>query len=293
MDVTVVCPTTISRRHFHASTYANFSRQQPPVAALLVFEDGGPDASPFWIEVAKRDKRVKYLHHASTSSIGHKRNILARVATTTWLVNFDDDDFYSVHYIATMLTEERKQSADIVCLHSWPHLNTKSKIPELHLYDVALSHNQVYAYGFSHCHRRSLKDIVEYNDINWNEDTQRIEALIGAYPSVRIASVGHPEDGTVLACHIQHANNTSTMPQVWLRSLPWIVTISILHQIFTQLVHYMPQLELVQYMPQLEAHQGLSLSPMHGLGRPWQPLHTKHAKPEKQAALFAHNFEVL
>ena len=86
--VSVLCPTTFSRRAFHEILYASFSCQEYPGRLELVVYDSDGPRSPFFSKL--RDPRVLYVHDCDRVGLGAKRNALVLKATGTYLCLFDD-----------------------------------------------------------------------------------------------------------------------------------------------------------------------------------------------------------
>lgn len=80
--------------------------------------DDSPQASPFF--AALDDPRVRYHHHAGVKMlVSAKRNWLCERASAPVIAQFDDDDYYAPHYLATMLARLDSQHADLVKLSGW------------------------------------------------------------------------------------------------------------------------------------------------------------------------------
>ena len=62
--------------------------------------DDSPEPSPYFSMLT--DDQVRYQHLPQRISIGAKRNLLNERARGDIVVHFDDDDFYSKDYLATM-----------------------------------------------------------------------------------------------------------------------------------------------------------------------------------------------
>jgi glycosyltransferase involved in cell wall biosynthesis len=74
--------------------------------------DDSPASSEFMLGVS--DPRVIYEHATEKQSTGSKRNHLIRKARADIIALFDDDDFYGPNYLSNMMSEMRKNGADIV-----------------------------------------------------------------------------------------------------------------------------------------------------------------------------------
>ena len=77
------------------------------------------------IEAADKDPRIKYYFDKQTSrsgrgevmTIGAKRNFLLNKVATALVANFDDDDYYSPHYVEEMVTHLIQNDADMIKLN--------------------------------------------------------------------------------------------------------------------------------------------------------------------------------
>ena len=102
--VSVVVPTTPSRRWTHRALYDCFKKQTWPLRELIVLETGGSTCpSPFWRKVARKDDRVTYKYEARDVTLGRKRNRFAPMAEGSVVAQFDDDDVYAPEYLDVMV----------------------------------------------------------------------------------------------------------------------------------------------------------------------------------------------
>jgi glycosyltransferase involved in cell wall biosynthesis len=164
-------------------------------------------------------------------TIGEKRNLLVDRARGEYIIHFDDDDFYSPHYVATMLEAMRQNSLDLMNLRGWylfderngffGYWNLESKTG-LH-YRCARDGISVSAltndnnagfecnhmgFGFSYAFKKSVWERGPFPHRDWNEDG---EFFRFASQYVRTGGV-HDIDGICL--HIVHPNSTSiSFPQ--------------------------------------------------------------------------------
>ncbi|KAJ8599834.1 hypothetical protein CTAYLR_005600 [Chrysophaeum taylorii] len=102
--VSVACPTTPERRSLHPLVYECFSRQTYGRLELVVYETGDASPSPFWLEMERRDERVRYAFDAIPhETVGRKRNLLVERAVGEVVAMCDDDNVYGPSYIETMV----------------------------------------------------------------------------------------------------------------------------------------------------------------------------------------------
>ena len=95
-----------------------------PLELLVVDDDDGSDgdAPAFWVELMKRDRRIRYVKLPEGTSLGEKRRIACEESRFATLVHFSDDAVYAPSYVSTIteLTEA------VVCLGAWHCYDTES-----------------------------------------------------------------------------------------------------------------------------------------------------------------------
>lgn len=104
--ISVICPTSSSRRPFHEMLYRCFALQTYEPRELVVVETCECGPSAFWQEKAESDPRVVYRHFAASEtawSIGLKRNVACYLSIGQVIAHFDDDDAYSPCYLERMV----------------------------------------------------------------------------------------------------------------------------------------------------------------------------------------------
>ena len=80
--------------------------------------DDGPEPCPYFATLS--DPRIRY--HPSGGApmlVSAKRNWLCERAAAPVIAQFDDDDYYAPHYLATMLARLAESGADITKLSAW------------------------------------------------------------------------------------------------------------------------------------------------------------------------------
>ena len=77
-----------------------------PLELLVVDDDDGSDgdAPAFWVELMKRDRRIRYVKLPEGTSLGEKRRIACEESRFATLVHFSDDAVYAPSYVS-MITE--------------------------------------------------------------------------------------------------------------------------------------------------------------------------------------------
>ncbi len=223
MRVSVLTPT-FGRPEHHARLYQGFAAQTHPDTELVILDDS-PEPSAFFSQL--RDERVRYHHTIERSTVGAKRNWLARQARGEILAHFDDDDYYAPTYLATMLThlgkaDFAKLSAfyafsvthqafvywDTATAARW-HFLVESGKPLETLATAALSPAEIdrwtaknlLGYGFSFVYRKSVHERVPFPDIKHGEDAAFVDALVKGGYKVNMAA---DQDGIALVVRHQH-----------------------------------------------------------------------------------------
>ena len=95
-----------------------------PLELLVVDDDDGSDgdAPAFWVELMKRDRRIRYVKLPEGTSLGEKRRIACEESRFATLVHFNDDAVYAPSYVS-MITELTEA---VVCLSAWHCYDTAS-----------------------------------------------------------------------------------------------------------------------------------------------------------------------
>jgi glycosyltransferase involved in cell wall biosynthesis len=79
--------------------------------------DDSPQASAYFTGL--NDPRVRYTHKPDRMIVAAKRNWLCERSAAPVIAQFDDDDYYAPHYLATMLARLESTEADITKLSAW------------------------------------------------------------------------------------------------------------------------------------------------------------------------------
>lgn len=115
--VSVIVPTTASRRPFHPFIWQCFYAQKYQTLEMVVIDTCEAEPSEFFLSKAKVDKRVQY-HHFNVPeglwNVGIKRNLACYFATGEVIVHFDDDDMYAGCYIKEMVQSLQKPAPELL-----------------------------------------------------------------------------------------------------------------------------------------------------------------------------------
>ena len=186
--------------------------------------DDSPEPSAYFSTVT--DDRVRYLHVAHRMSLGAKRNLLNEHARGEIIVHFDDDDYYSEDYLATIV-KYFDVSVDFVKLSGWYVYSQVYR--ELGYCDVTQTHglhlcwsnapmrsvvfgdadkedrdNALIGFGFSYAYRRDIWEKVKFPNREFGEDRRFIEAVMAI--GGRLYQFA---DTTGICVHILHKSNMS------------------------------------------------------------------------------------
>jgi glycosyltransferase involved in cell wall biosynthesis len=221
--ISIITPT-YAREALLPFAYRCFASQTAPDIEWIVLDDSPvPSASLS----ALADPRVRYEHLPQRTTTGEKRNRAVERARGDVIVFFDDDDYYSPHYVATMVGALHKADANCVKLsgffvysqiyHKFGYVDLKQKggfhfrwsqqpMAALNLSpdDPGLA-DQLLGYGFSYVFKKPLWGRHRFPHVSWNSDTPFVKAVLAE--GARLALV---DDDSGLCLHILHANNVSS-----------------------------------------------------------------------------------
>ncbi len=225
MKASVITPTR-SRDESLVSLYSVFASQCHKDKELLIYDDS--DRPSGYLQTLS-DVRVKYLYSREKMTLGEKRDALIRASTGNVVVQFDDDDFYSPHYISHMLAH--LSDVELVKLSAWFVFDQASR--DYFYWDTSVvlpvhyrirggqspkavnmtgllgnnmwAQKQLWGYGFSYVFRRELYERVQYDrGVNDGEDYDFVRRAMAR--AVRIGAVA---DRTGLALHSVHRASSS------------------------------------------------------------------------------------
>jgi glycosyltransferase involved in cell wall biosynthesis len=114
--VSIITPT-FNRQALLQAQHAIVTAQTVGDFEWLILDDG-PEPSPYFAGLS--DPRIRYTYlDAAPMLVSAKRNWLCERAAAPVIAQFDDDDYYAPHYLATMLTRLDETGADITKLSAW------------------------------------------------------------------------------------------------------------------------------------------------------------------------------
>ncbi len=221
--VSIITPTH-NRERFLPSIYRCFQSQSWPCLEWLVC-DSSPNPSPFMS--ALHDERISYVHDTISATLGEKRNALVTKAKGTYIVHFDDDDYYSPLYVEQMVTEAMQSGADLVKLsafflfnyvhnaYAYWDLMVKNGVHLSWMRDSLRAHTLTtedwsslrdnhLGFGFSYAYKRSVWDRERFSAMNWGEDIEfarriHLKSPVRLFPD----TTGH-------CLHLLHDKNSSS-----------------------------------------------------------------------------------
>jgi glycosyltransferase involved in cell wall biosynthesis len=228
MKVSIVTPT-FNRAGFLPQLYRLFAAQIHPDCELVILDDS-PQPCGFFDQLA--DERVRYVHLAERLPLGLKRNMLAELASGEVLMHFDDDNYYSPAYVASML--DTLGDGDFASLCGWYLYSTIHQVfaywdlTEVAPYHYRLDSGQPIAivdnatrppaevrswglrnligWGLSYAYRREVWRRHPFDQLHHGEDGAFVTRLTSAGCSVR-RRPDHAGDTLV----IRHPNDISVV----------------------------------------------------------------------------------
>jgi glycosyltransferase involved in cell wall biosynthesis len=110
--VSIITPT-YSRESHLSKIHRCFKSQDYPDLEWLILDDSPGPSEEF---TATSDSRIRYRHISKRLSIGEKRNLLVDEAAGDIIVHFDDDDFYNLNYVSSMVGALNEKECDLLNL---------------------------------------------------------------------------------------------------------------------------------------------------------------------------------
>jgi len=227
--VSIITPTygrPALLRHQHAIV----SAQTEQAYEWLILDDSPEPCAYF---AGLDDPRIRYHHQPGPRlRVPAKRNWLCDQARAPIIAQFDDDDYYAPHYLATMLARLDQGGADLVKLSAW--FVWSAQLRRLGWWDTANTlglhftfgptnrleaffnaappdnmKNNWLGYGFSYVMRKSLWAATPFPDMEYASDYGLVAAAIA-----KGARFDHFADTEGLCLHILRLDNMSrSFPQ--------------------------------------------------------------------------------
>ena len=192
--------------------------------------DDSPQPSAYFTKLA--DPRVRYTHTPDRMIVAAKRNWLCERAKAPVIAQFDDDDYYAPHYLATMLARLNQTGADITKLSAW--FVYSAQLKRLGYWDTAntlglhftfgpenslqgfVNHappdnmkNKYLGYGFSYVFKKSAWDAAPFPPVEYASDYGFVAAALA-----KGFTFDHFDDTDGLCLHVLRTDNMSrSFPQ--------------------------------------------------------------------------------
>ena len=227
--VSIITPT-FNRHDLLKAQHAHVLAQSEQDFEWLILDDG-PQPSPYF--TALSDARIRYHHQAGPRMlVSAKRNWLCERASAPAIAQFDDDDYYAPHYLATMLARLSETGADITKLSAW--FVYSAQLKRLGYWDTANTlglhftfgpdpvlngffnktapdtmKNNYAGYGFSYVFKKSMWEKAPFPHVEYASDYGFVAAALA-----QGSRLDHFADTKGLCLHIlRHDNMSRSFPQ--------------------------------------------------------------------------------
>ena len=195
--------------------------------------DDSPEPSSYFAGLT--DPRIRYTHQPARMIVAAKRNWLCERSAAPVIAQFDDDDYYAPHYLATMLARLDETNADITKLSAW--FVYSAQLKRLGYWDTANTlglhftfgpekslqgfvnqtppenmKNNYLGYGFSYVFRKSAWEKAPFPPVEYASDYGFVAGAIH-----KGCKFDHFADTEGLCLHILRTDNMSkSFPQALL-----------------------------------------------------------------------------
>lgn len=192
--------------------------------------DDSPEPSSYFAGL--NDPRIRYTHQPARMIVAAKRNWLCERSAAPVIAQFDDDDYYAPHYLATMLARLEDTKADITKLSAW--FVYSAQLARLGYWDTANTlglhftfgpekslqgfvnqtapenmKNNYLGYGFSYVFRKSAWEKAPFPPVEYASDYGFVADAIA-----KGCTFDHFADTEGLCLHILRTDNMSrSFPQ--------------------------------------------------------------------------------
>jgi glycosyltransferase involved in cell wall biosynthesis/GT2 family glycosyltransferase len=172
--VSCILPTR-DRRHFLQQSIHYFQKQNYPARELIIVDDSAKNEAAQIPE----DPRIRYVHIQRPESIGAKRNRACMLAHGTYIVQWDDDDWYGPERLRAQVLPLITGEADITGLiaeifFDLPRWQFWICTPDLH---AKMFFGDVHG-GTLAFHRNVWEQIARYPDASLAEDAAFLRQAI-------------------------------------------------------------------------------------------------------------------
>lgn len=235
--VSLITPT-FNRASFLVKQYVCVAAQTHSDWEWRILDDS-PTPNEFFTQL--NDPRVHYRHQAGRLSIGAKRNAMIADSKGEWIVQLDDDDYYSAAYVDTMV--QALADEDFVTLGGWFAFDVAHQVfaywdtTFTQSHQITLNsaktpvwvdgtcldpymHSILWGYGFTYAFRRRAWETARFPDQDIGEDYEFVKALFAA--GLRLK---HFPDYQGLVLHCLHPSNTSRIFPQYVLPTPLVYTL--------------------------------------------------------------------
>lgn len=191
--VSCIMPT-FNRRAFIPDALRHFFAQDYPNLELIVVDDGTDPIG----DLLPGDPRIVYVRLAERKSVGAKRNLACERARGTFIVHWDDDDWYPPSRVRVQIDALRQRGGD-VCGSSVVYYHDREN-GRAYRYRYAGS-PVAWVAGNTLAYRRDAWARNRFADIQIGEDSQ----FVWRFPAQRVIDLRDP----ALCVGTVHAGNVS------------------------------------------------------------------------------------
>lgn len=227
--VSIITPSF--NRHALLAAQATIVAAQTVTDFEWLILDDSPEPCRYFAQLS--DPRIRYTHlGAAPMPVAAKRNWLCERATAPVIAQFDDDDYYAPHYLASMLARLDRTGADITKLSAW--FVYSAQLKRLGWWDTAQTlglhftfgpepvlnaffnteapdnmKNNYAGYGFNYVFRKSAWEKAPFPNVKYASDYGFVSAAIA-----KGCRFDHFPDTEGLCLHVLRKDNMSkSFPQ--------------------------------------------------------------------------------
>jgi len=227
--VSIITPT-FNRHALLQAQHAHVLAQSEQDFEWLILDDG-PERCAYFTGLS--DPRIRYHHlDGPRMKVSAKRNWLCERAQSPVIAQFDDDDYYAPHYLATMVERLKRHGADITKLSAWfvysaqlgrlGYWDTNNTLglhftfgpePVLNAFfnktAPDIMKNNYAGYGFSYVFKKSMWKTAPFPHVEYASDYGFVAAALA-----KGCRLDHFADSEGLCLHILRKDNMSkSFPQ--------------------------------------------------------------------------------
>lgn len=188
MNVSIITPTSERPEHLRLLYKVIQSQKFEGKWQWLILDDSYKK-DPFFQNLPN----VEYIYSENPLNVGQKRDILTKKASYDVIAHFDDDDYYSPHYLQNALTH--LTTADFFSLSAWFCYSSVNKqffywatedsmdycfalnhVGELLMFERSISQMaHTKGFGFSYVYKKVICEKINFNPLKIAEDLDFFE----------------------------------------------------------------------------------------------------------------------